>query len=487
MSAATDVKRREVEGLIRDAQAIIDKHKDGGLPGEVKTQLAAMRKVIETKRAEIEAAEEEDALKADFKTADDWLNKPQRRTPHGVNGDDDDRKSLERAGWEFKGGLAYAPSSTDQKVPMFGEDVLIGDISTEDADFARYQKITRHAMSDEYKTAYQKFWRLLARSGGSEAMALQKMAPAEQKALSEGTDSAGGFLVPPDTQAEMLARTAQMAVMRRLARVQTTNRDMLRWPMVAANSTYGSIYSSGFVGSWAGETPAFSDTDPGFQMFDIPIKKLRVATKVSNDLVADAAFNVLAFLATDGSRNMALTEDYGLLLGDGTPLQPSGLLNGGFTTFDVEGTTTDHISNTTSSSGSAAKIIAGIYLIPDQYVQGSVVLTSRTNEGKIAGLVDGNGRPFWALNAGSGFAAPPRNIEGLPIYNSSWIPSGGTNANKVMFVGNIQEAYIIAQRAQITTTVLRERFADTDQTGIIVWERIGGATWNVDAGRIGIV
>jgi predicted phage gp36 major capsid-like protein len=35
--------------------------------------------------------------------------------------------------------------------------------------------------------------------------------------------------------------------------------------------------------------------------------------------------------------------------------------------------------------------------------------------------------------------------------------------------------------------VLRERFADTDQTGIIIWERAGGAVWNLDAGRIGIV
>lgn len=67
------------------------------------------------------------------------------------------------------------------------------------------------------------------------------------------------------------------------------------------------------------------------------------------------------------------------------------------------------------------------------------------------------------------------------------MPSDGTDANKVMFVGNVAQAYIIGQRAQITSTVLRERFADTDQTGIILFERIGGATWNVDAGRIGIV
>jgi HK97 family phage major capsid protein len=112
---------------------------------------------------------------------------------------------------------------------------------------------------------------------------------------------------------------------------------------------------------------------------------------------------------------------------------------------------------------------------------------SRTIEGKVAALVDGNGRPFWPANAGGGFDLPRHAIEGLSVYNSSFMPGDGTDANKVMWIGNLSQAYIIAQRAQITSTVLRERFADTDQTGLILFERVGGAVWNVDAGRVGIV
>lgn len=492
MSAATEVKRREIEQIVRDAQAIIDQHK-GGLPGEKKTQLAAMQEVVRVKRAEIEAEEQEDELKAGFKQADDWLSKPQRRVPHGINGDDDDRKALERAGWEFKGGMAYAPTSSGKTFEMFGEDVLFGEIPS-DPNAAEFFKTTRAAMAPEYKTAYTHYIRLMA-TMPDPGMVYGKLSPSEQKALSEGTDTAGGFTVPPDVQAELLMRTAQQAVMRRLARVQTTNRDLLRWPMMAAAAATtgglasggGSIFSSAFVGSWTTETPAFSDTDPAFQMFDIPIKKIRVATKLANDLIADSAFNILAMLATDGAQNMALVEDQGLINGIGAANQPLGLLNGGFTTFDVEGTTSNTVTNTTSSSGSAAKIIAGTYLIPDQYVAGSVALMSRTLEGKIAALVDGNNRPFWTPNTGGGFDLPRHQIEGLPVYNSSFMPSDGTDANKVMWIGNLAQAYIIGQRAQITSTVLRERFADTDQTGIILFERIGGAVWNPDAGRVGIV
>jgi HK97 family phage major capsid protein len=35
--------------------------------------------------------------------------------------------------------------------------------------------------------------------------------------------------------------------------------------------------------------------------------------------------------------------------------------------------------------------------------------------------------------------------------------------------------------------VLRERFADTDQIGLILFARVGGALWNVDAVRVGVV
>lgn len=494
MSAATEVKRREIEGLVRDANALLDQHKGRGLPGEVKTQLVAMQETINRKKSEIETEDAEEKLRTDFKTADDWLNKPIRTMAHGVNGDDDDKKSLERAGWEFKGGLCYAPTSSGKGQEMFGEDVLFGAIP-DDAASADFYRKTRAAMSAEYRTAYVKWYREYVKSGHSEAMAYNKLSPSEQKALSEGTDTAGGFTVPPDVQGELLMRTAQQAVMRRLARVQTTNRDLLRWPMLAAASATagglaaggGSIFSSGFVGSWAAEVPSGTETDAAFQMFDIPIKKIRIIGKFSNDLLMDSAFNLLASLATDGAQNMALVEDNGFINGSGASYQPLGLLQGGYTTFDVEGTTSDTVSNTTSSSGSAAKIIAGTYLIPDQYVAGSVALMSRTTEGKVAALVDGNGRPFWPANTGGGFDLPRHMIEGLPVSNSSFMPGDGTNANKVMWIGNLSQAYIIGQRAQVTSTVLRERYADTDQTGIVIFERVGGATWNSDAGRIGIV
>lgn len=417
---------------------------------------------------------------------DDWLNKPQRQTPHPLNDDADGRKMLSRRGWDCKNGIILAPTSVGKTVEMFEEQVLFGEMPEDDPEAYKYFKSIRGAFQPDYRLAYVKYLRNCYRHR-SEAMAFQQLNPSEQKALSEGQDTAGGFLVPVDVQAEILVRSAQMSVMRRLARIITTSRDQVRFPRVQAKATDGSIYSSGFVGGWVGDTPAFSDTDPAFGTFEVSIKKARVATKLGNDFLADAAANVLAFLAQNGAENLALVEDNGFIAGLGTALEPLGILNGGASTVDVESSVDNEFHNTSveaaAATGSAPKVINLAYTLPSQYADRAQWLCRRAVEGEIRKFEDANGRPLWPPMAGSGLAAAPREVLGYPINNSEFMPAIGADA-KILIFGDFS-AYIIANRASITSVVLRERFADTDQTGIILFERVGGALWNEDAIRIG--
>ncbi len=489
-------KRDTLETLKARVGAILSQYKDN-VPAE---KSAEVRRLLD-EAANLKAAIEEDVRAAeaakDYQSLADFLEMPVYRVPHGIgdgDGDSEDRKAMKAAGWEFKDGGIWRQTSLGVLQPMYPEEVLFGTIPTNDADAAKFYTMTRAAFRPEYRKAYEHLLRLTATQGN---MALSLMNPAEQKALSEGLDASGGFLVPPDLQAEVLARTAQMSVMRRLARVQTTSRDVLVWPTVqAASSTAGgvasggaSIFSSGFVGGWVGETPTFTDTDPAFGQFSIPIRKLRVSTRLSNDFVSDSAVNVLAFLAQNGAENLALVEDYGFIAGDGSSLQPRGILNGGASTVDVEGSTSDTISNTTTVTGSAPKILDLEYAIPSQYVSGASWLMRRAVEGKTRKLTDGQGRFMWQRAAASNnqYGGEPSDLDGFPVYNSDFMPNDGTNTNKVYVFGNINQAYIIAQRAQITSRVLNERYADSDQVGVILWERVGGDTWNTDALRYGVV
>ncbi len=506
MSTAVKEKTEKLENYRIRARAIMAAHeKTGALPPEEELQVKTLIDEAEKLQGEIASERKMDDARRDLERLDTFLDAPANRLPMAANGDDDSYKALTKAGWEVKGGFIFAPTSMQGETirlssgevktvglqPMYSVETLFGDFPDDDKDTADYMKKTRAIFQPGYRPAFERYHRLCGKYR-SEVMAFNMLSGSEQKALSEGTDTSGGFIVPPDIQAEMLVRLPQKAVIRQYARVQPTNRDTLRWPAVKANAgtTYGidtsHIYSSGFVGSWTSETPAFTDTDASFQTHDIAIKKVRVATKLSNDFIGDAAVNVLSWLAMNGSENMALTEDAGFIQGDGSALQPRGLLNLGITTVDIEGTTADTITNTTSLLGSATKLINLAYQLPAQYVSGARWLMRRTIEGKIRQLVDGSGRFLWPPFTGSGFAAAPPDLLGFPVVHSDWMPDDGAAVSPgVVLLGDLSQ-YIIGQRTQITSIVLRERFADSDQVGIILFERIGGSAYNTDAFRIGL-
>ena len=489
------VLRADLDKVVARLHTISDQYKLGGMPTDKKQEADNLVRKGRELRQQIADEKAAQARVADIQDLDDYLNKPDTAVPHGVEGDQgegsDERKSLAKAGWEFKGGSVWK-HTTKGAIEMYPEEVLFGPLPEDDASAALYFKQTRSAMTMAYRKAYERLLRMTARAPLGMS-GINFLTIAEQKALSEGLDPSGGFLVPPDIQAELLVRTAQMAVFRSNARVQNTSRDVLRWPKVAAASATaggvasggGSIFSSGFIGSWVGEVPNQSDTDPAFEEFDVVIRKLRVQTRLSNDFISDSAVNVLAFLAENGAENMALVEDFAFFVGNGV-MKPTGILDtgSGVATVDVEGTTVNTITSTSANAGSAAKMISMAYTVPSQYAAGAKWYMRRNVEGKVRSMVNAAGGFHFMEN---GYNGAPRTILGFGVENTDFMADDGTDANRVLLFGDLRNAYIIGQRAQVTSTVLRERYADTDQTGIILFERVGGSTWNPDAVRIGIV
>ncbi len=488
----------ELEQVSAQRATLRGKHKGDTMPEDARTEDQELtdRAMKIARGIEVEQQRIRDA---EFEALQKYTSEPVMTIRHPVNTDGDGRAALMRAGWDLRNGMLVRETTAVKDgqrmvVSFCSEEVMFGAIPTDDPIAAEYYRKTRAIMQPSYRAAYSK-WLTLCAKWQSPILGMLKLPPEMQNALSEGLDSAGGYLVPPDVQTEMLARLAQRSVFRQLARIVTTSRDRIVWPALQAKATSGSIYSSAFVGGWAGETPTFSDTDPIFEDFEVAVKKIRVGTKLSDDWISDASGNVMAFLAEDGANNMALVEENGFLTGKGTGLEPLGLLNlslaGTLTSssgiaIDVEGSTSNTISNTISSTGSAPKIQDLIYSLPSQYSPNASILMCRSIEGKTRKLVDANARPIWLGYNESGLGLTPRNIDGVPLYNSEFMPNDGTDTNQVYAYGDFRN-YIIAERAAISTRVLTERFGDSDQTGIILSERVGGGAWNQDAFRIGIV
>lgn len=502
----------ELASVTEQAQGIVKANPDG-LAGEQKTTLDNLITKADELKGQIDEVEAYEKKVADVAKLTDYLSQPQYKIPRPTdrvgNGDSETKAALTAMGWEVKSGIVRAPTSLGKMVDIYPEEVLFADlreIHADDPEAAAFFRSQRSTFQPEYRKSYLK-WLKYSIKMHDETKGYLMLAPDEQKALSEGTDVAGGYLVPPDVQAEVLVRLPMQSVMRQLCRIVPTSRDLLVFPMIQpnkSNTANGSIYTSAFVGDWAGETPVFADTDPKLAAFSVPVRKIRVATKVSNDLVADSVFPFLSFLASDGSENMALVEDNGFLNGQtanytngagivpgATSLQPLGLTSFAATAnqIDIAGTTAHVISNTAAATGSWPKILKTQASLPEAYQRNATWLTHRLNELNIRTMTDANLRPLWA----PGYTSPTGSMgERFPtlqehaMRRSDFIPQDGTANNVVLLYGDFQR-YIIAQRAGISTTILRERFADTDQTGIILWERVGGSLWNSDAFRFGYV
>ncbi len=152
------------------------------------------------------------------------------------------------------------------------------------------------------------------------------------------------------------------------------------------------------------------------------------------------------------------------------------------TTVDVEGSSVNTINNTAGSEGSAPKILDLLYALPDQYAERAAWLMRRDIEKSVRKLVDAQGRRHFPVERDNG----ERLLAGTPVFNVNAVPDDGTDGNTVMIIGDVSE-YVIASRAQLSITVLPERYADSDQTGLVLSDRVGGTLANADAVRFGTV
>jgi HK97 family phage major capsid protein len=309
------------------------------------------------------------------------------------------------------------------------------------------------------------------------------MGPEERRILQVAVDEQGGFTVPPDVKREVIARAAATAVIRRHATIQPTSGTEALWPRVQPHPSSPSVYTSGFVGDWSAETSLATETEPKWGHLVIPVRDLTAHCRLSRNLIADAAFDVVAYIAKDGGTNLGLVEDKGFLTGTGN-LQPAGILNDtGIATVDVEGTTANTISNTTSALGSATKLIDLVAALPSQYHANACWVMHRLTAAKIRKLTDAQGRFLWA----AGLETQPPTLLGYPVELTDFMPQDGTDGNKCLLFGDLGVGYVIGDRERLSVQVLVERYADDNLIGLILRERAGGNVANPDAFRIGVV
>ena len=296
-----------------------------------------------------------------------------------------------------------------------------------------------------------------------------ELGPQDRKTLTEGIDSAGGFMVPADFQMQVIKKIATLAIIRALARVSTTSRDTVQWPRVVYNTD--DDFTSAIRLTWTGETPSSSTvhrvTDQVFGLATIPVHTAMASQPLSNDLLEDDAFDVAGISSDLFSEAFSLGEDTEFINGDGIG-KPKGILT------DID--TND--GPTSVSSGSAATFTADgiidlIFDLPSQYERNARVVMEKASELVIRKLKDTDNNYIWPVwPQGGGFAPSPRELLGFPVLRDEFVPAVAADSFSIIF-GDFMGYYIV-DRVGLSIQRLTELFAETNVTLLLARRRVGG-------------
>ena len=321
------------------------------------------------------------------------------------------------------------------------------------------------------KKGYSPAFEAYLRKGFSE------LGPNDRKTLTEGTDTAGGFLVPADYHTELIKKIATMATIRGLARVVQTSRDVAQWPRV--NYTTDDKYTSGVRLTWTGESPASATThrvtDPVFGLFDIPVHTAMASMPLSNNLIEDAAFDVVGISSDLLAEGFALGENDAFINGSGVG-RPMGLLTQVDVTTAGPSSVVSGANNDITTSGDAhsgKRLIDLYYTVPAQYRKRATWLYNSNTAADVDNLVDGQKRPLVsALTQSSLEQGEVQVIKGRPVTIDEFMPDVTTDGYPIFF-GDLA-GYLVLDRVGFSIQRLTELYAETNITLLLARKRVGG-------------
>ena len=309
--------------------------------------------------------------------------------------------------------------------------------ATVDAEAAKPEKKGR--ASDEYRDA---FWRVMrAKSVPHEIL----------NALTIGTDSEGGYLVPDEYQRTLIDALQDQNIFRTLAHVISTSSGDRKIPVVASHGT----------AAWIDEGGQYPESDDAFGQVSIGAYKLATMIKVSEELLNDSVFDMPSYIAREFARRIGAAEEEAFFTGDGSG-KPLGVLaaTGGAQT------------GVTAASGTALtmdEIMDLFYSLRAPYRKNAVFIMNDSTIKAIRKLKNNNGDYLWQPSVQAG---QPDRLLNRPLYTSAFMPEIEAGAKTILF-GDLGY-YWVADRQGRSFKRLNELYAPTGQVGFLASERVDG-------------
>lgn len=279
--------------------------------------------------------------------------------------------------------------------------------------------------------------------------------------LNEGSDSAGGFLVPEEFRANLLQLVMDRSIVRRFATVYPMASDTLRIPKVL-DSSHASSVSGGVICYWTQEAGSKTAVEPSFGEVKLIAKKLTGYTYCSDELLGDSGIVLESVLVDIFSKAILFYETLAFLRGSGVG-QPMGILTSGSFLAIARNTLTD--IKLSDLVGMMARL-----QVNDETK--CIWIASRTCIPKLMTLsVSSVGVLVWLPDAVGG---APGRLLGYPLYFSELLPSLGSQGDIILCD---MSRYIIGDRQSLRVDSSPHVRFTTDETAWRFVTRLDGEPW----------
>lgn len=293
----------------------------------------------------------------------------------------------------------------------------------------------------------------------------------EGKAMGEGTDSAGGFLVPPEVSDELIPIRDSVSVLRQLFTSQPIESDTIRF--VAQDS--------GLAVAWTAEFAEKIKSDMSFSEFEAHVYTAAGLATVSNQLLKDAKWNVDQLITKDLAKRFVSLEEQAFLAGSGNG-QPLGIMNTpGVISIPYTSASPKQIELLDKISDGITEVQTQFLGFPDAIVMhprtwGWLAKGRATNEEYVlgAGAAGTRRKPNEPIPGYTGGTLPRGELFGLPVYTTPNVPTnlGDAENESAVIVGDFSQGLVL-DREGITTDTSSHVYFTSNQTVFRSEERLG--------------
>jgi len=292
----------------------------------------------------------------------------------------------------------------------------------------------------------------------------------EEKALSIGSNADGGYLVPSETEADILGRLAAISPIRAIASVRQVSSTVYKKPVALTGPAVG----------WVAETAARPQTaSQTIDLIDFPTAELYAMPAATSAFLDDAAVDVGQWIADEVNAAFAEQETTAFVAGNGTN-KPKGFLAEDQVAeaswaWDKIGYLATGVSGDWPASNKSDVLIDLVYALKAGYRQNASWVMNRKTQGAVRKFKDADGNYLWQPASAAGGKA---TLMGFDLVEAEDMPDIAAAATPIAF-GDFRRGYLVVDRQGVN--VLRDPFSAKPYVLFYTTKRVGGGVQDFDA------